>query len=111
MNLHLQPRQFLVLYNCIKNYENQTYISKEEEEVLMTLKTALEDAIIGAFERIESQSNASAFDKWIKSEKNKIEGLEKEIEKIRETVPQQDLVTKFQPVKRERTKGRPKKSR
>jgi hypothetical protein len=110
MNLHLQPKQFLALYNCIKKCENDIF-DEEEAELFRSVKDSLEDAIIGAFERLESQANASYFDKWVKSEKNKIQGLEKELEKIKEAVPSQELLSKFQPVKVDRPKGRPKKSR
>jgi hypothetical protein len=109
MNLHLQPKQFLVLYNCIKKYENDVYYDDEEAEIFKSVKVSLEEAIISAFERLESQTTATYFDKWVKSEKNKIQGLEKELEKIKETVPTQELLTKFQPVKPDRQKGRPKK--
>jgi len=111
MNLHLQPKQFLVLYNCIKNYENHCY-DLDEEETLRTLRSLIETAIVDAFERIENQSTATAFDKWIKSEKNKIEGLENELEKIKESIPKDELVKKFTPVaKDKKPAGRPKKSR
>ena len=111
MNLHLQPKQFLVLYNCIKKYENDVYYDDEEAEIFKSIKTSLEEAIISAFERLESQATATYFDKWVASEKNKIEGLEKELERIKETVPQQELLSKLQPVKLPRQKGRPKKPR
>jgi len=110
MNLHLQPRQFLVLYNCIKKYENDIF-DEEEAELFRSVKDSLEGAIIGAFERLESQANATYFDRWVKSEENKIQGLEKELEKIKETVSPQELLSKFQPVKVEKLKGRPKKNK
>lgn len=112
MNLHLQPKQVIILYNCIKTYESQySYCNEEEGELLNALKVSVEDAIAGAFEKLELQASTTAYDKWVESEKSKIEGLEKELEKIKESVPVKELIKKFQPVKVQKAKGRPKKSK
>lgn len=112
MNLHLQPRQFLLLYNCIKKYELE-FMNPEDEEVFDSVKKSIEDAIIGAFENLEARALATGFDKWVKSEKNKIQGLEEELKKIKETVPRDELVKKFVPLTAKTNKhvGRPRKSK
>lgn len=110
MNLHLQPRQFLVLYNCIKKYELE-YMPLEDQEIFESIKQSLEDAIIGAFENLESRAQANGFEKWLKSETNKIEDLQAELTKIKDTVPKEELVKKFSPIaKTNKHVGRPKKS-
>ena len=112
MNLHLQPRQFLMLYNCIKKYELE-FMNPEDEEVFDSVKKSIEDAIIGAFENLEARAQSSGFDKWVKSETNKIQGLEEELKKIKEIVPREELVKKFVPLSNKTNKhvGRPKKSK
>lgn len=115
MNLHLQPTQFLFLYNSLKRLEKE-FMDPEEEEVFISTKQLLENVILGAFEDIEVKALSSGFDKWVKSEKNKIQGLEEELKKIKEVVPQEVLIGKLTPVEKEKeqlfkplTKGRPKK--
>jgi hypothetical protein len=100
MIFNLQPRQFLLLYNCIKAQESE-YRHVDEEAVYVSVKEALEGAIIGAFENLEMRGLATGFDKWIKSETNKIEDLQTELTKIKETIPQEVLVSKFKPLKKD----------
>lgn len=112
MILNFQPKQFLLLYNCIKNNENH-FRDREEEEIFISVKKAMEDAIVGAFESLESKDLSTGFDKWIKSETNKIQGLQAELDKLKETVPQEVLINKLKPVKKDVPVkiGRPKKNK
>jgi hypothetical protein len=85
----------------------------EEEETYKSVKKAMEDAIVGAFESLELKELSTGFDKWIKSETNKIQGLQTELDKIKESIPQEVLVNKFKPVKKDMPVkiGRPKKNK
>jgi hypothetical protein len=56
----------------------------------------------------------TGFDKWLKSETNKIKDLEDEIKKINESIPREELIKKFVPASsssRNKQKGRPRKSK
>lgn len=110
MNLHLQPKQFLLLYNCIKRYENE-YLSPNDQEAFDSVMQTLESAILDAFENLEARAAVTGFDKWVKSETNKIQGLEEEIKKIKETTSPDALLSMFAPVKKNISSraGRPKK--
>lgn len=113
MNLQLQPKQFLFLYNCIKKYEKE-FMYTEEEQLHKELLDLLENHILGVFEDIESRKKMTGFDKWLKSETNKINGLEDELKKIKESVPQEELLKNFKNTESKKSlskkQGRPKKS-
>lgn len=108
MNVNLQPRQFLFLYNSLKRIEID-FMDPEEEEVFNSTKQLLENFILDMFEEAESKALATGFDRWVKSETNKIQGLEESLKKIKETIPQEALTAKFTPVKKDTVRGRPKK--
>lgn len=114
MNLHLQPKQFLFLYNCLKKYERD-FLSVDDDETFESVKSLFENVILGAFEEIEIKALSTGFDKWVKSETNKIQGLEDELKKIKDAIPQDTLINKLTPVKtvveKQTTKGRPRKKK
>ena len=94
MNINLQPKQFLFIYNCLKRQERE-YCSAEEDDLLESVKSLLEDVILDSFKTVEAQAFSTGFDKWLKSETNKIQGLEDELKKIKENVPQEALLSGF----------------
>jgi len=116
MNLNLQPKQFLFIYDCIKKCEKDYVhdIDLDSYELHESVKNVFENAIIQAFEEMETKAKVSGFDKWLKSEKNKIEGLEEEIKKIQESVKPSELLQKFRKVPENKLiskVGRPKKTK
>ena len=114
MNLHLQPRQFLFIYNALKRLDKEyDFVGSEDADVFDSTKALFEGTILEAFEDIEMKALSTGFDKWVKSETNKIKGLEDELKKIKETVPQEALANKFFPVKKDTTAkpGRPRKKK
>lgn len=94
MNINIQPKQFLFIYNCLKRQERE-YFSVDEEDLLESVKTLFEDAILDSFKTVEAQAFSTGFDKWLKSETNKIQGLEDELKKIKENVPPEALSAGF----------------
>jgi len=116
MNLNLQPKQFLFIYNCIKKSEKEHLhdIDLDSYELYESVVSIFENAVIHAFEEMESKAKATGFDKWLKSEKNKIQGLEEEIKQIQESVKPSELLSNFKKVSENKatktTKvGRPRK--
>ena len=113
MNLHLQPKHFLFLYNCLKRCERE-YLNLSEEDLLNEVVEQFENLIVGTFEDIDSNVKMTGFDKWLKSETNKIKELEVELDRIKDSVSPEDLRKKFKSVTPDslRTKkGRPKKNK
>ena len=112
MNLQVQPKQFLFLYNCLKKYERD-FLSVEEEDSYSELIELLENHIINTLEDVDSKVKLSGFDKWLKSESNKIQGLEDELKKIKETTSDQSLLEMIKPVKKDievkKVRGRKRK--
>lgn len=118
MNINLQPKQFLFIYNCIKKCEKDLShdIDLDSYGLCESVVNIFENAVIQAFEEMENKAKATGFDKWLKSEKNKIEGLQEEIKKIQESVKPSELVSKFNKIPENRTiltkkVGRPKKTK
>lgn len=114
MNLYVQPKQFLFLYNSIKKLESE-YMSDSDQNLYDDLLNNFENLIVGAFEDIDSREKLTGFDKWVKSETNKIKDLEDELHRIKVEVPQGDLLKKFTNIKvkqvQKQKKGRPRKSK
>ena len=67
----------------------------QEEDLHNELLELLESHILSAFEDIDSREKMTGFDKWLKLETNKIKGLEDELKKIKDSVPQEDLRSMF----------------
>ena len=116
MNINLQPRQFLFIYNCIKKSEKEHLhdVDIDSFELYESVVNVFENEVIHAFEEVENKIKATGFDKWLKSEKNKIQGLEEEIKKIQESVKPSELISKFKKVPANKTTptakvGRPRK--
>lgn len=101
MVLQLSPQELLFLYRV-------TLLSRESP-VSIGVTTKIENILFDSMEKSWQKSLTTGFDRWVKSESNKIEGLEDELKKIKETIPRDDLTKKFVPVKQDRQKGRPKK--
>jgi len=99
--LQLSPQELLFLYKV-------TLLSRESS-VSIGVTTKIENILLDSMEKSWQKSLTTGFDRWVKSESNKIEGLEDELKKIKETIPRDDLTKKFVPVKQDRQKGRPKK--
>jgi hypothetical protein len=116
MNINLQPRQFLFIYNCIKKSEKEHLhdIDIDSFELYESVVNVFENEVIHAFEEMENKVKATGFDKWLKSEKNKIQGLEEEIKKIQESVKPSEFISNLKRVPVNKTTppakvGRPRK--
>lgn len=101
MILQLSPQELLILYKAT--------LSSKELSASSEVTAKIENILLDSLEESWQKSLSTGFDKWIKSETNKIQELEDELKKIKETVPGENLVKKFVPVKKDRQKGRPKK--
>ena len=101
MILQLSPQELLILYKAT--------LSSKELSASSEVTTKIENILLDSLEESWQKSLSTGFDKWLKSETNKIQELEDELKKIKETVPGENLVKKFVPVKKDRQKGRPKK--
>jgi hypothetical protein len=101
MILQLSPQELLALYKAA--------LSSKELSASSEVTAKIENILLDSLEESWQKNLTTGFDKWVKSEKNKIQGLEDELKKIKETVPREDLVKRFVPVKQNRQKGRPKK--
>lgn len=101
MILQLSPQELLVLYKAA--------LSSKELSASSEVTAKIENILLDSLEESWQKNLTTGFDKWVKSEKNKIQGLEDELKKIKETVPREDLIKRFVPVKQNRQKGRPKK--
>lgn len=110
MIVQLKPNQILLLLDAVKHYALSSDISLDEQDDLQVLRGNLESVVIDALESVESKAQAAGFDKWVKSETNKIQGLAEELKKINETVPAADLLKKFSQVS-SKSSGRPKKNK
>ena len=101
MILQLSPQELLALYKAA--------LSSKELSASSEVTAKIENILLDSLEESWQKNLTTGFDKWVKSEKNKIQGLEDELKKIKETVPREDLIKRFVPVKQNRQKGRPKK--
>lgn len=101
MILQLSPQELLTLYKAM--------LSSKELSASSEVAAKIENILLDSLEESWQKNLSTGFDKWIKSETNKIQELEDELKKIKESVPREDLVKKFVPVKQDRQKGRPKK--
>jgi hypothetical protein len=101
MILQLSPQELLVLYKAV--------LSSKELSASSEVTAKIENILLDSLEESWQKNLTTGFDKWVKSETNKIQGLEDELKKIKETIPREDLVKRFVPVKQNRQKGRPKK--
>ena len=101
MILQLSPQELLALYKAM--------LSSKELSASADVVMKIENILLDSLEESWQKNLTTGFDKWVKSETNKIQGLENELRKIKETIPRDDLTKKFVPIKQDRKKGRPKK--
>jgi hypothetical protein len=101
--LQLSPQELLALYKTVllsnDVVPHQDLVAKIENIMLSSLEDSWQKAV------------TTGFDKWLKSETNKIKDLEDEIKKINESIPREELIKKFVPASssRNKQKGRPRK--
>jgi len=108
MILRLNSQEFVSLYRAalaVPTVERDVDLDESVRKMEEVLHSAL-----GALDDRESMSG---FDRWVESEKNKIEGLQEELDHIKETIPREVLVAQLKPLtkeksKRRKSRGRPK---
>ena len=110
MIVHLKPKQILLLLDAVKHYGLSNDITLEEQDDLLVLRDNLEAVVLDALDSVESKVQSTGFDRWVKTETNKIQGLAEELKKINETVPATDLLKKFSQTAG-KSAGRPKKNK
>lgn len=105
MILQLSPQELLSLYKSLL-LSNDTIPPHD-------LIEKVEDILLSSLEESWQKSLVTGFDKWVKSETNRIEKLEDELKKINNTIPRDELRKKFVPSSdsNSRKKGRPRKSK
>ena len=106
MMLQLSPQELLDLYKAVLLSND----SVSRHDILMKI----EHIMLSSLENSWQKTVTTGFDKWVKSETNKIKDLEDEIKKINESIPREELIKKFVPASsssRSKQKGRPRKSK
>lgn len=105
MILQLSPQELLSLYKALL-FSNDTIPPHD-------LIEKVEEIILSSLEESWQKSLVTGFDKWVKSETNRIEKLEDELKKINDTIPRDELLKKFVPssASNRRQKGRPRKAK
>ncbi len=79
MNLKLNPKQFLAVYNSLNRESAHDILNNEIHEVLQLM----EEKILSTFERLEEETNSNKFSKWFEAEQEKITSLEAELNDIK----------------------------
>lgn len=103
MILQLSPQELLMLYKAA--------LSSKELSTSSEVTAKIENILLSSLEESWQKNLSTGFDKWLKSETNKIQELEDELKKINDAIPQGELLKKFVPSSssNRRQKGRPKK--
>jgi len=79
MNLKLNPKQFLAVYNSLNRESAHDILNNEIHEVLQLM----EEKILSTFERLEEETNNNKFSKWFEAEQEKITSMEAELNDIK----------------------------
>ena len=101
MVINLTPEQFLSLYRTLNASIASDSFSSDAEDIDSVLRK-MEDRLLDLLHEREDERISTGFDKWLESEKTKVEWLEEELEHIKKDVPNEALLNMFKPTTKKR---------